>query len=570
MIQTRITERCRYMRRFFGLFALLCLLATASAGQANRDGPGHAGIASAHPLATKAGFEILGKGGNAFDAAVAVSAALSVVEQYSSGLGGGGFYLLYDASENSYVVIDGREKAPAAAYRDMYLDASGRPVPRMSRDGPIAAAIPGVPASLVHLAGKYGTLPLETLLEPAIRYAREGFPVDKRMHRGLEAKEALIARWPAAREVYLPGGVVPEVGTIIRQPDLARTLEALVTKGRDGFYEGEIAKKLVDGVRDAGGVWTEQDLRDYSVIEREALIGEYHGMRVVSVPPPSSGGVALINILNILAGFDLDTGDRAEQIHVIVEAMRRAYRDRAEYLGDPDFVDVPVEVFVHPFYAAGQRAGIRNDRITPSQSLPGVSTSSYGGMDTSHFSIIDADGNRVAGTQTVNFWFGSGFMAPGTGVLLNNEMDDFSVKPGVPNGYELIGGEANSIRPNKRPLSSMTPTFLESDRGVAVLGTPGGSRIISMVLLDALAWHAGATAEEMVSLPRYHHQYIPDQITVEPAALSVEERSALQELGHQFRDHNGYGNMQVVTWDYEDDEVAAASDPRGVGEGDVY
>lgn len=556
------------------LAVIFCVWAEVAAADAGLSRPDHAAIASAHPLATAAGMEVLDAGGNAFDAAVAVSAALAVVEPAGSGLGGGGFWLLSFAPGDARgaVVVDGREVAPAAATRDMYLDADGEPVPRASVDGPLAAGIPGSPAALEHLAVNYGRLPLAQSLQPAIRLAREGFPASERLVAGLQFKETLLNRWPAAPAVYLRGGKAPPVGETIFNPDLADTLEAIAHNGADGFYKGKVARKLVRGARAAGGIWTMEDLASYRVTEREPLYADFGAYKILSAPPPSAGGVALINALNILEGFRLDQLDSATRKHLVVEAMRRAFRDRAAYLGDPDFVDVPVARLTHRFYADGQRTSIKLDRATASADLPSVLADSGGGADTTHFSVLDRDGNMVAATMSINFWFGSGFMAPGTGVLLNNEMDDFSIKPGVPNGYELIGADANAIEPGKRMLSSMTPTIVQSSQhGYAILGTPGGSRIISMVLLGTMAFLEGATAGEIVATPRYHHQYLPDSITYERDAFNDDERAALQARGHTLRPSGrNYGNLQVITWDPATGKVQAASDPRGEGAGLVY
>ena len=531
--------------------------------------PAHAAIASAHPLATEAGLEILRRGGNAFDAAVAVSAALAVVEASSSGLGGGGFWLLHQAEENRDVMVDGREVAPLAATRHMFLDASGKPVPRRSTDTALAAGIPGHPAGLAHIAQKYGRLPLHDSLQPAIRLAREGFPLYERLRNGLVYKRDLLAG-SEARKIYLRHGEVLPLGTVIKQPELAATLENLANKGADDFYKGATARKLVNGVRKLGGIWTLEDLQQYEIKERAPVYGNYHGARIISAPPPSSGGVALIDALNILAGFDLQALDSTTRKHVVIEAMRRVHRDRAEYLGDPDFVSVPVERLINPFYADGQRTSLRLDRATPSSALPGI-TPAEPGPQTTHFSVIDADGNRVAGTMSLNFFFGSGLMLPGMGMLLNNEMDDFSIKPGVPNGFQLVGADANAIAPRKRMLSSMTPTFIERPEGVMIVGTPGGSTIMGMVLLAALDWMDGKSAQDIVASPRYHHQYLPDVVICEAGALSPDEQTKLQAMGHTLKQlPMRYGNMQVVIWDYKTGEVSAASDPRGAGRGMVY
>lgn len=526
-------------------------------------------VASAHPLATEAGQEILAAGGNAFDAAVAVTAALAVVEPYSSGLGGGGFWLLHRARDGFEVMVDGREKAPLAAHRDMYLDEQGQVIEGLSVDGPLAAGIPGVPAAMVHLAERYGRLPLSRSLMPAIRYAREGFAVDDHYLRLAKFRRDILLRWPDGARLFLQDGEVPQEGYVIKQPELAETLEAMAAKGKAGFYSGPVATQMVDGVRAAGGIWSLKDLEDYAVVERQPIQGVYRGIRITSAPPPSSGGVALLTTLNILAGYDLGGYDEVTRRHLIVEAMRRAYRDRAVYLGDSDFVDVPVERLTHPWYAAGLRASIRADRATPSNALPGLESEPEG-PHTTHFSVLDREGNRVAATVTVNYPFGSGFVAPGTGVLLNDEMDDFSAKPGTPNVYGLVGAEANAIAPGKRPLSSMSPTFLSNDHGVGVLGTPGGSRIITMVLLGILDYAQGHEPASWVSLPRFHHQYLPDVIQYEPGALTPAVISGLEQLGHRLQETRWrYGNMQAILWDRRDGKVYAASDPRGVGEATV-
>ena len=550
-----------------GLMCLMVGLPLAVVGSSEK--PPTAAVASAHPQATAAGMEILSAGGNAFDAAVAVSAALAVVEPYSSGIGGGGFWLLHRASDGKQIMIDGRERAPLAAQRDLYLDEQGDVVPRLSMDGALAAAVPGEPAALVHLAEKYGRLPLAKSLAPAIQLAETGFEVDAHYRRMAAFRQAVMQRHASSARIFLPAGEVPGAGSVIRQADLAQTLRTLASKGRDGFYAGEVADRLVTGVRAEGGIWTLEDLQQYTVVEREPVTFQYRDLRIVSAAPPSSGGVALATMLQILEADDLARLDETDRTHVITEAMRRAYRDRAQYLGDPDFVAVPIQRLLHPWYAAGLRASIRADRATPSASLPG-GVNSVDGADTSHFSILDREGNRVAATLRINYPFGSGYVAPGTGVLLNDEMDDFSAKPGVPNAYGLVGAEANAIEPGKRPLSSMSPTFVESDAGVAVLGTPGGSRIITMVLLAILDLDEGHKPQSWVSLPRFHHQFLPDMIQYEPGAFSQPVLEALEAKGHNLkRLDNGYGNMQAIYWDYDNHRVEAASDPRGVGSAQV-
>ncbi len=547
------------MRRLH-ILILLCWFSAAHA-----DKPPAAAVASAHPLATEAGLEVLARGGNAFDAAVAVSAALAVVEPYSSGLGGGGFWLLHRAEDGFETMVDGRERAPLAARREMYLDEKGQVVPGLSMDGPLAAGIPGAPAALAHIAQRYGRLPLAESLGPAIRLARGGFEVTPHYRRMAAFRLETLRRWPEARETFLHQGEVPPEGHLIRQPALATTLEALAAVGADGFYRGIVAERLVEGVAAAGGIWTLEDLGAYRVVERAPIKGRYRGYTVTSAAPPSSGGVALVTMLHLLEGFDLEGRAPVERSHLIVEAMRRAYRDRAEYLGDPDHVPLPLERLIHPFYAAGLRAGIRPDRATPSATLPGFAWRE-GGQDTTHLSVLDLDGNHVAATLSINYPFGAAFMPEGTGVLLNDEMDDFSIKPGTPNAYGLVGAEANAIAPGKRMLSSMTPTFVSGEGRLAVLGTPGGSRIITMVLLGVLEFVEGRSPEAWVARPRFHHQYLPDRLFHEADAFDEHSVAALSAAGHKLQvAERPWGNMQAILWDRAADRVEAASDPRGEG-----
>jgi gamma-glutamyltranspeptidase/glutathione hydrolase len=530
-----------------------------------------AAIASAYPLASRAGQEILAAGGNAFDAAVAVSAALAVVEPTSSGLGGGGFYLLHRQSDGYETMLDAREKAPGAASRDMYLDKAGNPIENASIYGALASAIPGEPAAFEYLARKYGKLPLKRSLQPAIRLARDGFPLYERLQGAIRYKRQILLHSPDAARAFLNvDGTVPDLGAIIKQPDLANTLEAIADQGAKGFYTGRVAAELVDGVRADGGIWTLKDLAAYQVVERKPLIGDYHGARIVSASPPSSGGVALLDALNILSGFDMHRYDSATRKHLVIEAMRRAYRDRAIYLGDPDFVNMPLAQLTSLDYAAGQRSSIRTDKAMPSNMLPGIE-SEPAGLHTTHFSILDAEGNRVAATISINLYFGAGYMPPKTGVLLNDTMDDFSTKPGIPNEFGLVGAAANAIAPNKRSLSSMTPTFVETPKGLMIEGSPGGSYIISMVLLGTLNYLDGMNAPDIVKYPRYHHQYLPDVVDYEPDALTSGEIKELQAMGHMLQlSGRRWGNMQVITWDFATGKVEAASDPRGEGVGMLY
>ena len=549
---------------------LLCLGAFTGA-VAREPGPGHAAIASAHPLATDAGLEVLRAGGNAFDAAVAVAAALAVVEPTGSGLGGGAFFLLHRARDGREVCIDARERAPAAARRDMFLDAAGNPDHELAMHSALSAGIPGEVAGLALLERRYGRLKPARALEPAIRLARDGFPLYPHLHDGLVLLRERFAGVPQiARNFLAADGSVPPLGTVIHQPELARTLEQLATRGFDDFYRGELAGRLAAGMQAQGGLWTAADLAAYRAVERPPIVGHYRGARIVSVPPPSSGGIALTEALDVLAQFDLAHADTALRDHLIIEASRRALRDRAVYLGDPDFVSVPTALLTSPEYAAGLAASIRTDRATPSAALPGVAEVSEPGPQTTHFSVLDRDGNRVAATLSINFLFGAGRIIGDTGVFMNDEMDDFSIKPGVPNGYQLVGSEANAIAPGKRPLSSMTPTFVEQGERLMIVGTPGGSQITGMVLLATLAFLDGRSAAEIAAAPRLHHQYLPDVVVYEPGALEPAVRAALEARGHVLKEApRRYGNLQVVTWDRATQRLEAAADPRVDGLGKV-
>ncbi len=525
-----------------------------------------AAIASAHPDATRAGFEVLEKGGNAFDAAIAVAATLAVVEPTGSGLGGGGFWLLHRDSDKKQVMVDGRERAPAASTADMYLDKNGDPVPGASLYGALAAGIPGTPAAIDHLARHYGLLPLRTSLAPAIRAAEEGFAAYPRYIRILESRLKYLT--PAAQKIFLaPDGSLPVEGTLIRQPELAETLRQLARHGRDGFYSREVGRKLVSSVRRQGGIWTRLDLDDYRVIERDPVIGEYRDARLIISPPPSSGGVAIMQMLGMLDTLEYAGLDARQRRQKVIEVMRRAYRDRSLYMGDPDYTRIDLDKLLSTDYLDELAAGI-GDEASPVETPVEARAK---GSDTTHFSIIDADGNRVAATLSLNYYFGSGIVAEGTGVTLNNEMDDFATRPGTGNVWGLTGQQANAIAPGKRPLSSMTPSFIERGDEVVVIGTPGGSRIITMVLLAMLDYlHSDSSVADWVALPRYHHQYRPDVVQFEPGAIGEDEQFDLESKGYVLQERErSYGNMQAIWMNRRTGEMRAASDPRNQGKAEV-
>jgi gamma-glutamyltranspeptidase/glutathione hydrolase len=549
------------------LRALICIaLINAPVVFSQSVNPQQPGIASAHPLATKAGYTILEQGGNAFDAAVAVSAALSVVEPYSSGLGGGGFFLLYRSSDKLSTFVDAREVAPINAYSEMYLDGGQNVIPRVSLDGPLAAGIPGLPAALVYVSENYGSLPLSVVLKPAIELAEKGFPVYERLLVALRVAQEVGVMSPKFRQIFLPNNKLPDVGYVITQKELATTLKTIAEQGHQGFYDSQLTKTIIDETNKDGSIWSLADFNDYQVVERSPIKVDFNEFKLTLAPPPSSGGTTIATILNILQQYNHKQLEEADLIHLIVEGMRRAYQDRAAYLGDPDFVDVPIKKLIGLEHAVKHTETIDLNQATPIhlEDNMAVALNTNKGTETTHYSVIDNQGNRVATTQTINTWFGSGYMVPSAGFILNNEMDDFSAKPFAPNRYGLVHGEANSIEPKKRMLSSMTPTFIESDKGIAVLGTPGGAKIITMVLLSILNWTNGGSADEMTSLRRFHHQYLPDVIRYERGAFNKDTIKELLSKGHNLEEIEEYGNMQIVTMQKPNGKIHTSSDPRAL------
>jgi gamma-glutamyltranspeptidase/glutathione hydrolase len=522
-------------------------------------------VASAHPLATQAGIEVLANGGNAFDAAIAVTSTLAVVEPYSSGLGGGGFYLLHQQQANRQVMLDARERAPMKASRDMYLGANGEVDHDLSMNGATSAGIPGIPAALEHLQKYYGKLPLSQTLASAIKYAEQGFEVDEKYRRLAQFRLSVIQRFESSRNILLRDNEIPAQGTLLKQTELATTLRILAEQGADGFYHGDVAQKLADSVQAHGGVWSLQDLNQYQVVEREPMRFRYESADFVTATLPSSGGLVLASIFKMLEALDYQRAGPVQQIHLLAEAMRRAYRDRAAYLGDEDYVDIPTRRLMSNEYTRHLVADISTERASRSADLGAIGEEARG-TDTTHFSIIDAQGNQVAATLSINYPFGSGLIADGTGVLLNDEMDDFSAKPGIPNAYGLLGSDANAIQPGKRMLSSMTPAFVRTPQRSLVTGTPGGSRIITMQLLGMLEFLRGGSASDIVSLPRFHHQYFPDQISYEDNAFDEATIAALNSMGHELKQMSyRYGNMHSIIVDHQTGNLDAASDPRGIG-----
>jgi gamma-glutamyltranspeptidase/glutathione hydrolase len=482
------------------------------------------------------GIEILDRGGNAVDAAVAVGFALAVTYPRAGNIGGGGFMVIHLGKTGEDAAIDYRETAPAAATETMFLDANGQPDPKKSRDSGLSVGVPGTVAGLALAHAKYGSgkLSLAELIEPAIELARNGVEIVDDIADTLPLAQPRIARWHSSAPVFLNSdGTVLMPGQDLLQPDLAITLRAIASDGPKGFYEGPVAEKIVAAVRKAGGVMTTEDMKNYRAILREPVRGTYRGYDIVSMPPPSSGGVHLIEMLNILEGYDLAKLPRGESLHVLAEVMKRAYADRATFMGDPDSVKMPVAGLISKKYAAALRTQIGN-RATPATEVRSGNPGDFEGQNTTHFSVIDSDGNAVSNTYTLNFSYGLGLVAEGTGVLLNNELDDFTSKPGTANAYGLVGYNANLPGPGKRPLSSMTPTIVMKDgKPFLITGSPGGSRIISTVLqiiVNVIDFHL--PVDQAVSAPRVHHQWQPDELSAEPG-ISPEILDGLVKRRHK-------------------------------------
>jgi len=495
---------------------------------------GNGMVVAQEQRAARIGIEILDRGGNAVDAAVAVGFALAVTYPRAGNIGGGGFMVIHLGKTGEDAAIDYRETAPAAATEKIFLDANGEADPKKSRDSALSVGVPGTVAGLALAHEKYGSgkLTLAELIEPAITLARNGVEIVDDVADTLPLAQPRIARWQSSAPVFLNSdGTVLMPGQDLLQPDLAITFRAIASDGPKGFYEGPVAEKIVAAVRKAGGIMTTDDMKNYRAILREPVRGTYRGYDIVSMPPPSSGGVHLIEMLNILEGYDLAKLSREESLYIVAEAMKRAYADRATFMGDPDAVKMPVAGLTSKKYAAALRAQI-GQRATPSTEIRSGNPADFEGQNTTHFSVIDRDGNAVSNTYTLNFSYGLGLVAEGTGVLLNNELDDFTSKPGTANAYGLVGYNANLPGPNRRPLSSMTPTIMMKDgKPFLITGSPGGSRIISTVLqIIVNVIDFNLAIDQAVSAPRVHHQWQPDELYVEPG-ISPEILEGLVKRG---------------------------------------
>jgi gamma-glutamyltranspeptidase/glutathione hydrolase len=512
-------------------------------------------------LASAAGMEILKRGGNAVDAAIATAFALSVVDQASSGLGGGGFMVIYRAKDQKSFALDFRETAPRASSRELYMK-DGKPVASLSLTGALAVGVPGEVAGLVEARKRFGTLSLATLVAPAVKLASDGFPLDATLRIAIERQQSGMKRFADLGRIFMPNGEVPKEGEVIRQAELAETLKVIAQQGAEIFYQGRIAEAIAETIKNNGGVMTLEDLKNYKAVWREPLIGTYRNRTIVTMPPPSSGGVALLEMLNILEGYKLDQlqHNSPAYLHLITETMKHAFADRAQFLGDPDFVHVPIRKLTSKDYALWMRGRISPDKTQPPNFYGYYNYNAEKG-GTTHFSVIDRFGNAVSCTQSVNTRFGSKLIAARTGIVLNNEMDDFAIHSGVGNVYGLVGNEANSLQPNKRPLSSMSPTIiLQNGRPELVVGAAGGPRIISATLqtiLNVIDFHMPVGAA--VEAPRIHHQWLPERLNVE-TKIGEEARKGLAQRGHTLRQQTELGVVQAITW--QDSTMSGVADSR--------
>lgn len=560
--------RRNHLRLLFVLAVAAHLPATGASPPPARGPRGM--VVAPDPVAAEIGRDVLRRGGRAADAAVAIAFALSVTDPMAGALGGGGFALVRSGSGTT-VALDFRETAPAALTPEHFLDAEGRPVPARATDSGLAVGVPGLVAGLFALHREHGSLPWAGLLAPAIRVAEQGFPLPRFQSGALAAAEERLRRRDPARALFFrPDGTPLREGDRLVQRDLAKTLRRIAIEGPAGFYEGPVAERIARTVREEGGVLTGQDLLAYRPVARAPLVGIYRGHTVETFPPPSGGGIALLAILGMLERFDLASAGpfSSRTVHRMVEAERRAFADRARVLGDPAFVEIPVDRLLDPARIAELARGIDDERATPSASLSGFSGA--GGGETLHFTVADARGNVVSATISLNLWFGSGIVVPGTGVLLNNQIADFSLAPGVADPYGLVGGNANAVAGGKRPVSSMTPTFVffpgDAPRPRLALGSPGGPTIITTVaqIVSRVVDH-GMSVQEAVDSPRFHHQGLPDRIDHERHAFSEDAAEALLRRGHLLREREPIGSVQALSWNSSRNEWEGAADPRRDG-----
>ena len=523
----------------------------------------HGMVASEQVLATQVGLDILKRGGNAIDAAVGVGFALAVVLPNAGNIGGGGFMVLHDAKTGKDFTLDFREMAPQKASRNMYLDEKGNVIPDESLYTHNAVGVPGTVAGMEYALKKWGSLPLSEVIKPSIDLAQKGIRVSPALAKLLNVEQQNLAKWDSTKAIFFKNNLPLKEGDLLVQKDLAKSLKLIAKHGSQVFYNGEIGQKIVAEMQHHGGILSAEDLKNYKAIERPPIVGDYRGYKIVTMPPPSSGGVHIVQILNMLEHYPMSTygANSAQSIHYMAEAMKLAYADRSEYLGDPDFTHVPVTGLTSKKYADELVKTISPDTARPSSTIKPNNPMPYESDQTTHYSTVDQYGNAVAVTYTLNFNFGSGIVAAGTGILLNDEMDDFSSKPGVPNGFGLIGGEANAIGAKKRPLSSMSPTLvLKDNKPWLVTGSPGGSRIITTVLqtiVDSIDFKMNPA--EAASTPRIHHQWLPDELRIEKG-ISADTVNILKKQGYDVKQKAVMGRTQTIQ--VLPDGFYGYSDPR--------
>lgn len=564
----------RRITSIFVLFTLLLVISSVTAFSQAKTAGRNGMVASVSDIASKVGVEILKKGGNAVDAAVAVHMALAVTHPQAGNTGGGGFFVIHLAKENKNITVDFREKAPGAGHRDMYLDEKGNVIPNASSLGYRAVGVPGAVAGCFLTHQKYGSLKWKELVEPAYLLAKDGFKVGYHLANAFKYREKTFSKFPSSAKIFLKNGTAYGFQETWKQPDLATTLKLVMEKGRDGFYKGTTAEKIVADMKKNGGLISMKDLENYQAVIRKPIAFTFKGYRVISMPPPSSGGILIKQMLGILENYDLKSlgHNSSRYIHLLTEVEKLAYADRAEFLGDSDFYDVPIQHITSPEYIKSRGELVNLKKATPSSEISNGPAPAKESPDTTHFSVVDKWGNAVSCTTTLNSTFGSKVVAEGTGILLNNEMDDFSIKPGVPNNYGLIGGEANAIAPGKRMLSSMTPTIvLANDKVKLVVGAPGGSTIITTVMQGILnAVIFDQPVDRIVSSPRFHHQWMPDKTVVEKTGTALDVIEILKSMGHNISMTSGLGRMYAILVEAETGILMGASDPRAAGSAEGF
>lgn len=562
-----------YFKKYFNYLIVLILFYQSTTSAFIPKYAKHGMVVSASTIASKVGVEILQKGGNAVDAAVGVGFALAVTYPFAGNIGGGGFMVIH-LKDGTNTTIDYREKAPSKAYKDMYLDKNGNYEPNLSLEGATSVGVPGSVAGLIYALQKYGTMKLKDVIQPAIDLAEKGFPLDYNTAESFKEYLHDFKKYPSSFKTFSKEGEPYKEGEIFKQPELASTLKEIQEKGIDGFYKGRVADSLVKQINSLGGYISKEDLENYKPEETAPVEGTYRGYKIISMPPPSSGGIALIELLNILENYKFteDEWGSSGYIHKLAEAMKFVFSDRAKYLGDPDFVKMPITDLISKHYAEEIYKKIKDRAVPANEILPGKFSDFHESNETTHYSIYDKDGDAVSTTTTLNSAYGCKVVVSGAGFLLNNEMDDFSAKPGVPNQFGLVGSEANSIQPNKRMLSSMTPTIvLKNGKPYLIIGSPGGSTIITVVLqviMNCIDFHMNI--QQAIDEPRIHDQWLPDELYSEKYGLSLEVKNNLIKMGYKLGSERNIGLAEGIMVEDSGNLIFGASDPRGPGSAEGY